>query len=123
VLVKKNHTFTVRVTFKNTKLGCIANDDKKLFSEFSTIRARVFKQRLDDMTAAISLEDLKYAPGYYHELNGDRKGHFACDLDLPFKLIFIPDRKDLFDNGEIALGDWSDINGIEILEISDSLFA
>ena len=31
--------------------------------------------------------------GHYHELTGDRKGEWACDLDQPYRLIFEPHEK------------------------------
>lgn len=53
-------------------------------------RAKLYKRRLDDLRAADTLEDVRYLPGHYHELTGDRKGQWACDLDQPYRLVFTP---------------------------------
>ena len=46
-------------------------------------RAEKLQQRLDDMDSASTLEDTRNLPGHYHELVGDRKGQWACDLVSP----------------------------------------
>ena len=33
-------------------------------------------------------EDVRFLPGHYHELRGNRKGQWACDLDQPYRLVF-----------------------------------
>lgn len=68
----------------------MANDDRLATRKLGTIRADLFGQRLDDLRAAVTLEDVRYLPGNYHELKGDRKGQWACDLDQPYRLIFQP---------------------------------
>jgi len=35
-------------------------------------------------------DELQYLPGNFHQLKGDRKGQWACDLDQPYRLIFKP---------------------------------
>ena len=106
------------ITFKDKKLGKIANDDRKMLSQLGKIRAAKFKQRLDDMRAAFCLEDLRFAPGHYHELVGDKKGEWACDLDQPFRLTFSPHENPIpvNDHGQYL---WDSICGIEILEITN----
>jgi len=64
----------VNITFKNNKLEKIVANNSKLLQEFGKIRAAKIKQRLDDLKAADTLEDVRYLPGNYHELVQNRKG-------------------------------------------------
>lgn len=53
-------------------------------------RAKIFHRRLGELKSADSLEDVRYLPGNYHQLTGNYKGHWACNLDQPYRLIFRP---------------------------------
>ncbi|HEY9595786.1 MAG TPA: killer suppression protein HigA [Spirochaetia bacterium] len=48
------------------------------------------KQRLDDMLAADSMAVLETLPGHYHALTADRAGQWACSLEEPYRLVFLP---------------------------------
>ncbi|MDO9037704.1 MAG: type II toxin-antitoxin system RelE/ParE family toxin [Lutibacter sp.] len=106
------------ITFANNKLKKIANDDRLAEKKLGKREAQLFKQRLDDLTAAQTLEDVRHLPGNYHELVKNRKGQWACNLVHPYRLIFephvnpIPTNKD----GQYL---WIEIKGIEIIEIED----
>jgi proteic killer suppression protein len=96
----------------------MANDRNYAIRKLGNKRAKLFGDRLDDIDAATSLEDVRYLPGNYHELKGDRKGQWACDLDQPYRLIFEPheDPIPLDENGKYI---WIEIKGVEILEITN----
>ena len=47
-------------------------------------------QRISVLESAATLEEVRYMSGHFHELVGDRKGQWACDLDQPYRLIFEP---------------------------------
>lgn len=57
-------------------------------------------------------------PGNYHELIGNRKGEWACNLDQPYRLIFRPIEEPipLDNNGNYI---WVEILGVEIMEIDN----
>lgn len=76
----------------------------------------LFLQRLSDLDAALTLEDVRYLPGHYHELVENRKGQWACDLDQPYRLIFKPHEDPIPTdvNGKYI---WIEIKGVEIIEI------
>lgn len=95
-----------------------ANDDRLAARKMGTLRAELFKIRLDDLRAADTLEDVRYLPGNYHELTADRKGQWACDLDQPYRLIFQPHENPIpeDENGKYI---WIEITGVEILEITN----
>jgi len=104
------------ITFSTNKLEKLANNDKKRIRELGEIRARLFRQRLDDMRAASTLEEVRFLPGHYHELTGDRKGQWACDLDQPYRLVFVPHENPIPQDchGRYL---WIEIRGVEITEI------
>ena len=82
------------------------------------IRTKLFIKRLNDLYGACSLEEVKNLPGRYHELTGNRKGQWACDLDHPYRLIFQPIEEPIptDENGKYI---WLEIKEIEIIEIID----
>jgi len=108
----------MKITFKNRSLLKLANNEKRRIAAMGKIRADKFNRRLVDLLEAENLEMLRFLPGNYHELNGDRKNQWACDLDQPYRLIFMPHQrpalKDLH-SGSVSL----EIQGVEIVEIVD----
>ena len=53
-------------------------------------RAKQFITRLNTLRDATTLEYVRNLPGRFHELTGNRKGKWGCDLDHPYRLVFIP---------------------------------
>jgi toxin HigB-1 len=80
----------MNIIFADRKLRSYANDNRLAVRKLGAERAGLFLKRLDDMAAAESFADLEFLPGRYHQLNNDRKGQWACDLDHPYRLIFEP---------------------------------
>ena len=78
------------ISFNDNKLRKYANNDSQAIKKLGQRRATLYKQRLDDLFDAQSLEDVRYLPGNFHELTSDRKGQWACNLDHPYRLIFEP---------------------------------
>ena len=106
------------VSFGDNKLRKLANDERKAIKVLGVNRARLFKLRLNMLMAAQSLEDLRYAPGRFHELTANRKGQWACDLDHPYRLIFEPHEFPIPQN-DVGGFVWLEIKGVEIIEIED----
>lgn len=106
------------ITFRDKKLKKYANDDRLALQKLGRKRSQVLKQRLDDLRAAESLEDVRYLPGRFHELTANRKGQWSCDLDHPFRLIFEP-HEDPVPENEHGQYIWIEIRGVEVLEITD----
>ena len=104
------------ITFSNKKLHRLANDDRKMQKELGQVRAKIFKRRLSQLQDAVTLEDVRHLPGRYHELTGDRKGQWACDLDQPYRLIFTP-HEDPIPINEDGQYIWLEIVGVEVIEI------
>ncbi len=106
------------ITFEDNKLKKFANNDKVGQKKLGTIRFKRYKQRLDQLKASKTLEDVRHQPGRFHELTGDRKGQWACDLDYPYRLIFRPQENPIpTDNDGKYI--WIEILGVEVIEIED----
>lgn len=108
----------MEISFQNSKLMKMANDERLAVRKLGTLRAGLFRMRLDDLAAAATLEDVRYLPGHYHELTTDRKGDWACDLDQPYRLIFRP-HEDPIPEDKDGKYIWLEIKGVEIIEISN----
>ena len=108
----------MNISFSSRKLEKLANDYKKCQMEMGQVRAKIFNKRLGDISNAHSLEDLRYLPGHYHELTGNRKGQWACDLDQPYRMVFEPHENPIptDSNGKYI---WLEIKGVEIIEVTD----
>ena len=61
---------------------------------------------------------MRHQLGRFHELTGNRKGQWACDLDHPYRLIFKPQESPIptDKDGKFI---WIKILGIEVVEIKD----
>ncbi len=106
------------ITFDDHKLEKLANNFNKCQKELGQIRAKLYNKRLGDLRNALTLEDVRHLPGHYHELTGDRKGQWACDLDQPYRLVFEPHENPIptDQDGKYI---WLEIKGVEIKEIAD----
>lgn len=106
------------ITFGDNKLRKYANKDNVGQKKMGADRFRVYKKRLDQIKAAKNLEDLRFAPGKFHELTGDRKGQWSCFLDHPYRLIFTP-LEDPIPTDENGIYIWVEVLGVEIIEVVD----
>ena len=78
----------MEIEYADRKLEGLVKDVRNLSRVFGQRRATILLRRIDDMEAAIKIEDLFALPVHYHELTGNRKGEWACDLDQPYRLVF-----------------------------------
>lgn len=106
----------MEITFSDNKLRKLANNDRRMLKELGTRRAKLLKRRLNQLSAAKTLEDVRHLPGNYHELTENRKGEWACDLDQPYRLVFTPQERPIPANNDGQYC-WLEISGIEIIEI------
>ena len=108
----------MEITFDNKKLEKLANDYRKCQKVMGQQRAKLYNIRLGDLAKAETLGDVRNLPGKYHELKGDRKGQWACDLDQPYRLILEAHEHPIPTD---AAGKyiWFEIKGVEIIEITD----
>ncbi|MCF6405136.1 hypothetical protein L3C95_19695 [Chitinophaga filiformis] len=104
------------ITFADKKLEELANNDRKRRREFGKLRADKIKARLTQLMSAANLEEVRDLPGNFHELTNRRRGQWACDLDQPYRLVFIPHEVPVPTN-EHGQRVWMEITGIEVKEI------
>jgi proteic killer suppression protein len=104
------------VRFADKKFKKVVNNDRARLREFGKIRALKLSTRLDQLCCADSLESLKNQPGNFHELSGDRKGQWACDLDQPYRLIFTSGHQPIPINAH-GNYEWQKITEVIILEV------
>lgn len=106
------------ISFRDRKLEKYANKDREGLKKLGPKRHKAFKKRLDQLKASKTLEDVRHLPGNYHELKGNRKGQWACDLDQPYRLIFEP-QEDPIPKDKDGKYVWVEIKGVEIIEVED----
>lgn len=106
------------IRFGDRKLKKFANSDRDGQKKLGQKRFKLYKKRLDQIKAAKSLEDLRYAPGRFHELTGNLKGQWACDLDHPYRLLFTPQENPIPTDAHGKFI-WVQILGVEIINIQD----
>ncbi len=107
------------VSFSTAKLAKICNSEKKLRGEHGPRMAALIQQRLAELRAADTLEDMRSLPGARcHELKGDLAGHLAVDLVHPDRLVFKPDHDPIpvKDDGGI---NWDEITAVEVIGMRD----
>ena len=108
----------MNITFADKKFQKIVNDDRRMVKTFGQVRADRLRFRLIQLQDAVTLEDVRNLPGNYHELTGNRKGQWACDLDQPNRLVFEPHEQPIPEN-EHGQYIWLKIVGVEIIEIAN----
>jgi proteic killer suppression protein len=108
----------MKITFHDKKIEKEAKDYNRCRKELGDKRAKLLMRRLNDLYVSETLEDVRHLPGRYHELTGDRKGQWACDLDQPYRLIFEP-HEDPIPTDKEGKFIWVEIKGVEIMEIKN----
>ncbi|MCA9444708.1 MAG: type II toxin-antitoxin system RelE/ParE family toxin [Candidatus Omnitrophica bacterium] len=110
----------MEIVYRSRQLRKICNEQKKLVQKFGPQIAKRLMQRLTELEAAESLEDMRRLPGARcHELTADRKGEFSVDLAHPYRLIFEPDYESPPKKNAGGGLDWKQITKICVLEIVD----
>lgn len=108
----------MNISFQNRKLEKLLSSPSKLYKELGTLRAKLFLKRIGVLIDAPTLEAVRHEPGNFHELVGDRKGQWACDLDHPYRLIFEP-HEDPIPTDASGRYVWVEIKGVEVIEITN----
>jgi len=106
------------IGFESDKLRDEFNNQKLLIRRRGQRRAKKIRQRLDDLRAASTLEDMRILPGRCHELKGNLKGMLAVDLDHPYRLVFKPAHDPLPRKPDGGL-DWKLITAVVIIDVED----
>jgi proteic killer suppression protein len=76
------------------------------------------KTRLDELDAAQCMDDMRYLPGHWEELLGDRKGQFSCRLAGGLRLVVAPKRQPAPVKPDGGM-DWRAVDQIIVIEVVD----
>lgn len=110
----------MNIRFADKKFGKQCNSQRDLVRAFGPQMAERIRQRLDEMDAAATLEDLRPPmPGRYHELTGNLAGYISADLFRQQRLLLLPDHDPVPANEDGGL-DWKQVTAVLIVEIRDT---
>lgn len=108
----------MEVSFKSNKLEKQLTKPIEMAKAFGQM-ARKVDQRVEDLKAAETLEDMRMIPGARcHELKGNRKGELAVDISGNYRLIFEPQHNPIPKKEDGGL-DWKGVTAIKILKVED----
>ena len=108
------------IIFSTSKLRKLCNDRSRLTRKYGFRQAALIRQRLDELRAAETLQDLRYLPAARcHELTGDRQGKLSVDLVHPYRLLFLPGDEPAPRKEDGGL-DWTGVTAVEILGVEDT---
>lgn len=109
----------MEIAFGSRKMEKLCNSTKEMRAKLGDRGARLLQQRLAEIKAADTLEDLGKVPGARcHELAADRKGQLAVDLVHPRRLIFVADHNPLPEKPDGGL-DWQKVTRVLVVETVD----
>jgi len=106
----------MEVSFATSKLKKICESQKELQRTHGEACAKRIMQRLADLRAAPSLEEMRALPGGCHELKGDRAGQLALELPDGKRLVFEPAPKP---TGRGPRLDWRTVDSVCVAAIED----
>lgn len=108
----------VEVLFSDERIARHLSSRTMLVRTYGDVLARRITQRLQELNAADTLDDMRKLPGRCHELVADRAGQLGVHLDGKTRLIFKP-----ADNPATAKPggglDWTAVTAIVVIEIVD----
>ncbi len=109
----------MEISFASRNLQKACNSQKEMRRKFGKATADKLQQRLAELMAAGTLDDVMRLPSARcHQLSHDRKGHLAVDLVNPKRLIFVPDHNPVPTKPDGGL-DWTKVTRITVKQIVD----
>lgn len=104
--------------FLNAKDKAFFEDPKKITKAYGPMVAKKLQNRLDDLDAAQTMDDMRHTPGHWEELKRDRLGQFSVQLHGGFRLIVKPQKDPPPTKPDGGL-DWRAIDSLFMMEIVD----
>jgi toxin HigB-1 len=109
----------LEISFRTNKLCKECNDYTKLVKRYGPRCAKRIRHRLDELADVDCLDDIRRLPqARCHELEGNRKGQLAVDLEHPRRLVFSPDHDPIPSKSDGGL-DWKAVSAIMVLRVED----
>jgi len=102
----------MKVLFSDANLELCAVNEAVAMKEMGKVRAKLYIRRIKSMMYVSNFEELKTVAGNFHELVGNRKGQWACNLDQPYRLI----SKGAEPDENVV---WKNVSEATVLEIVD----
>jgi proteic killer suppression protein len=110
----------MEVSFASRKMQKTCSSEKEMKREWGAVLAKKLQQRLMELKAAETLEDIsRLPPARCHELTGNRKGQLSVDVTQPYRLIFAPDHDPAPRKPDGGL-DWTKVTKVVVLEVVDT---
>ena len=110
----------MEVSFATKSMQKRCSEEKAMQKQWGKNLARRLRQRLMELRAAATLQDIcRTPPARCHELKGNRKGQLSVDLEHPYRLIFKPDRSPVPRRKDGGL-DWDSVTKVLVIEVVDT---
>lgn len=110
----------MEIYFHSKKLMKICSEKKEAVKAVGENNAGKLMQRLMELKAAHSLDDISnLPPARCHELTGNLKGHFSVDINKNYRLLFIPANDPIPMKNDGGF-DKKRITEIEVISIEDT---
>ena len=108
----------MEIIYENRRIQKICTEKKTAQKELGQNGASVLLYRLDQLRNVDTLEELRFEPGHWHELIGDRWGQLAANLSGRTRLIFEPNHDPKPEKPDGGL-DWKRVTVVVIVEVTD----
>ena len=107
----------MELTFATARLQRLFESQRELRRIHGGRCAKKLMTRLADLLAAPTLDEFRRLPGRCHELDGNRRGQLALELDGGKRLIFSPNGSNIhrIDGGL----QWALVESVCVLEVVD----
>lgn len=108
----------LKINFLSDRDKGLFENSRQLVKAYGALAAKRLVQRLDDLDAAQSMEDMRTLPGHWEELKKERAGQFSARLHGGLRLIVKPQKQPPPIKPDGGL-DWRAIDSIHIVEVVD----
>ncbi len=109
----------MEIQFRSKRIAKLCNSEKEMPAKLGPRNADRLIQRLAELKAAETLEDIRSLPAARcHELSQDRDGQLAVDLVHPKRLVFESDHNPVPKKADGGL-DWPRVTSIMVMEVID----
>ena len=108
----------MKITYANSRIEKTCTDEKRAKKELGQIGAKILLTRINQLESEPNLEKLRFFPGNFHELTGDRWGQLSVSLEGLKRLIFEPNHDPQPTKPDGGLN-WSAVTSVTIIEIVD----